>query len=51
MLQAEDISSILPAMTTKGEIVLYQPNDQLKIEVRLDNENRVAYAAANGYIV
>lgn len=38
MLQAEDISSILPAMTTKGEIVLYQPNDQLKIEVRLDNE-------------
>ncbi|MBQ6276837.1 MAG: virulence RhuM family protein [Bacteroidales bacterium] len=25
-------------MTTKGEIVLYQPNDQLKIEVRLDNE-------------
>lgn len=38
MLQSEDISSILPAMTTKGEIVLYQPNDQLKIEVRLDNE-------------
>lgn len=38
MLQAEDISPILPAMTTKGEIVLYQPNDQLKIEVRLDNE-------------
>ena len=38
MLQAEDISSILPATMTKGEIVLYQPNDQLKIEVRLDNE-------------
>lgn len=38
MLQAEDISSILPATIKKGEIVLYQPNDQLKIEVRLDNE-------------
>ena len=38
MLQSEDISSILPATIKKGEIVLYQPNDQLKIEVRLDNE-------------
>ena len=29
---------LLPASVNKGEIVLYQPNDQLSLEVKLENE-------------
>ena len=28
----------LPTSINKGEIVLYQPNDNIKLEVRLDKE-------------
>ena len=31
-------ATLLPAQTNKGEIVLYQPNDQLSLEVKLEHE-------------
>ena len=37
MDQGENIS-LLPSPTNTGEIVLYQPNDQLSLEVKLENE-------------
>lgn len=37
MPQTENIS-LLPSPINKGEIVLYQPNDNIKLEVRLDRE-------------
>jgi len=37
MDQGENIS-LLPAPINTGEIVLYQPNDQLSLEVKLENE-------------
>ena len=37
MDQGENIS-LLPAQINTGEIVLYQPNDQLSLEVKLENE-------------
>ena len=37
MYQGENIS-LLPAPINTGEIVLYQPNDQLSLEVKLENE-------------
>ena len=37
MDQGKNIS-LLPSPTNTGEIVLYQPNDQLSLEVKLENE-------------
>ena len=37
MDQGENIS-LLPTPINTGEIVLYQPNDQLSLEVKLENE-------------
>ena len=37
-MNQSDSSVLLPSPTNKGEIVLYQPNDDIRLEVRLDKE-------------
>ena len=37
-MNQSDSSAFLPSPTNKGEIVLYQPNDDIRLEVRLDKE-------------
>ena len=37
-MNQSDSSVLLPAPTNKGEIVLYQPDDQISLEVKLEHE-------------
>ena len=38
VMNEKDNKVLLNTSLNKGEIVLYQPNDNIKLEVRLDNE-------------